>query len=127
MSHGQSGGRPDPERLRRQKSMITVTEKAKEKVQQIMAAENRAGQALRVMVQGGGCSGFQYLLNFAEGQNEGDQVLDCGGFKLVVDPISAQYLEGAEIEYLDGLNGTGFKVNNPLAKSTCGCGQSFGV
>ena len=107
--------------------MLNVTEKAKEKVAEILASEGKADHGLRVAVSGGGCSGFQYGLTFAPGPGEGDAVLDCGKFKVFIDPISAQYLEGAELEYLDGLNGTGFKVQNPQAKSTCGCGQSFGV
>lgn len=107
--------------------MLTITEKAREKVAEILVAEGKPGHGLRVAVHGGGCSGFQYALNFAEGGGGADETVDVGPFKIYVDPISAQYLEGAEIDYLDGLNGTGFKINNPQAKSTCGCGQSFGA
>jgi iron-sulfur cluster insertion protein len=107
--------------------MITITEKAREKVAEILLAEGKANHGLRVAVHGGGCSGFQYALNFAEGGGAADETVDAGPFKIYVDPISAQYLEGAEIDYLDGLNGTGFKISNPQAKSTCGCGQSFGA
>ncbi len=107
--------------------MLTITEKAKQKVVEILTAEGKPDHGLRVAVHGGGCSGFQYALNFAEGGGPADQMLDAGAFKIFVDPISAQYLDGAEIDFLDGLNGTGFKISNPHAKSTCGCGQSFGV
>jgi iron-sulfur cluster insertion protein len=105
--------------------MLSVTEKAKEKVVEILSQENRLGQGLRVQVTGGGCSGFQYGLIFAEGTNPDDQVIDCGPFKVVVDAVSAQYLDNAQVDYVDGLNGSGFKVENPNAKSTCGCGSSF--
>ena len=74
---------------------------------------------------GGGCSGFQYGLTFAEASNPTDQVIDCGNFKVYVDAASTQYLEGAQVDYIDGLNGSGFKIENPNAKSTCGCGSSF--
>ena len=107
--------------------MLTITEKAKQKVAEILSAEGKADHGLRVAVHGGGCSGFQYALNFANDAGPADQTVDAGAFKIFVDPISAQYLDGAQIDYLDGLNGTGFKITNPTAKSTCGCGQSFGV
>lgn len=107
--------------------MIAVTEKAKQKVGEMLVAENKTGHGLRVAVKGGGCSGFQYDLKFVESPGPTDQVVDCGSFKVFVDPISAQYLDGSQLDFLDGLNGTGFKIQNPAAKTTCGCGQSFGV
>lgn len=107
--------------------MIQVTEKAKAKVSEIMAQENKAGTGLRVQVMGGGCSGFQYGLTFAEASGPADLVVDCGSFKIYVDPVSSQYLENATVDYIDGLNGSGFKIENPEAKSTCGCGSSFNV
>ena len=107
--------------------MIQVTEKAKSKVFEILSQENRAGQGLRVQVMGGGCSGFQYGLTFAEASGPADTVVDCGDFKVYIDPVSAQYLDNATVDYIDGLNGSGFKIENPEAKSTCGCGQSFTV
>lgn len=107
--------------------MLQVTEKAKSKVAEILAAENKVGHGLRVQVMGGGCSGFQYGLTFAEGNGPTDTVIDCGTFKVYVDPVSSQYLEAATVDYLDGLNGSGFKIENPEAKSTCGCGSSFNV
>ena len=105
--------------------MIQVTEKAKSKVSEILSAENKVGQGLRVQVMGGGCSGFQYGLTFAESAGPTDMVIDCGSFKVYVDPVSSQYLEKATVDYIDGLNGSGFKIENPEAKSTCGCGSSF--
>jgi iron-sulfur cluster insertion protein len=106
---------------------MTVTEKAKKKVAEILAEEGKPGHGLRVAVRGGGCSGFQYGLDFAESAGESDQIIDVGPFKVFIDPISSQYLQGATLDFLDGLSGTGFKISNPNAKSTCGCGQSFGV
>ena len=105
--------------------MIQVTEKAKSKVSEILTAENKAGQGLRVQVMGGGCSGFQYGLTFAESAGPADMVIDCGSFKVYIDPVSSQYLDKATVDYIDGLNGSGFKIENPEAKSTCGCGSSF--
>ena len=105
--------------------MIQVTEKAKQKVAEILSAENKIGQGLRVQVMGGGCSGFQYGLTFAESAGPTDTVIDCGSFKIYVDPVSSQYLDKATVDYIDGLNGSGFKIDNPEAKSTCGCGSSF--
>ena len=107
--------------------MLQVTEKAKEKVAEILGQENRLGQGLRVQVVGGGCSGSQYGLTFAEGSNATDQVIDCGNFKVYIDAASSQYLDSATVDYIDGLNGSGFKIENPEAKSTCGCGSSFNV
>src|SRR5437867_13215142 len=107
--------------------MLQVTEKAKEKVAEILAQEDRAGQGLRVQVVGGGCSGFQYGLTFAETTNPTDEIIDCGTFKVYVDAASSQYLEKATVDYIDGLNGSGFKIENPEATSTCGCGKSFNV
>jgi iron-sulfur cluster insertion protein len=105
--------------------MLNVTEKAKEKVVEILSQEDRLGQGLRVQVVGGGCSGFQYGLTFAEATTPEDHVIDCGPFKVFVDAVSAQYLENAQVDYVDGLEGSGFKIDNPNAKSTCGCGSSF--
>lgn len=107
--------------------MLQVTEKAKSKVAEIMAQEKKAGAGLRVQVMGGGCSGFQYGLTFAEGAGPTDLVVDCGTFQIFIDPVSTTYLENATVDYLDGLNGSGFKIENPEAKSTCGCGSSFNV
>lgn len=106
--------------------MINVSETAATKIHELLAEENKAGSGLRVFVQGGGCSGFQYGLMIEEnGQGAGDQVIESNGIKLFVDPISVRYLGGAEVDFVDTITGGGFTIKNPNAKSTCGCGQSF--
>ena len=82
---------------------------------------------LRVAVQGGGCSGFEYALGFDRGAQEGDHELELHGVRVVVDPYSAPYLQGASIDFLDGLQESGFKIENPNVSSACGCGHSFQV
>lgn len=104
---------------------MTVTDKAAEKVNELLEQEKREAHFLRVFVEGGGCSGFQYGLTFADKQEEDDNVVECNGFKVLIDPTSAMYLTGVEIDYVDGLHGSGFKITNPSAVSTCGCGHSF--
>ena len=108
-------------------ALVTLTESAATKVKELMA-EEPAGEAtvLRVAVQGGGCSGFEYALGFDSGAQEGDHELDAFGVPVVVDPFSAPYLQGTEIDFLDGLQG-GFAINNPNVSSACGCGHSFQV
>ncbi len=86
-----------------------------------------ASFGLRVAVRGGGCSGFEYALDFEEGPRETDWVYDQGDLKVMVDPVSARYLEGTEIDYVLGTTGAGFKFNNPKAVGSCGCGSSFSV
>src|SRR5687768_17807505 len=106
--------------------MINVSETAAAKISELLTEENKAGSGLRVFVQGGGCSGFQYGLMIEEnGQGVGDQVYESHGVKLFVDPISIQYLKNAEVDFVDTVSGGGFTIKNPNAKSTCGCGQSF--
>ncbi len=97
------------------------------KIQELLAEENRVGAGLRVFVQGGGCSGFQYGLMIDEGQGDAaaDQVFEVNGIRLLVDPISLRYLKGAEVDFVDNTMGGGFTIKNPNAKSTCGCGSSF--
>jgi iron-sulfur cluster assembly accessory protein len=109
--------------------MVTVTPLAAEKIQELLAEENKTGSALRVFVQGGGCSGFQYGLMIEENgaTPDSDQVIESNGITLYVDPISARYLKGAEVDFVDNLAGGGFTIRNPNAKSTCGCGSSFTV
>lgn len=107
--------------------MITLTDKAAEKVKEIADAENLKGQGLRLRVIGGGCSGFSYDLYFEENATEMDETIECNGVQLFVDPLSAQYLDGTEIDYVETLSGSGFKFNNPNIKGTCGCGSSFSV
>lgn len=104
--------------------MITMTDVAAEKVKGLLEAEGKPEYGLRVKVVGGGCSGFQYQLAF-DAQKPGDQVTEKGGVKLLVDPKSFLYLNGAEIDFVDGLMGSGFSLKNPNAKGSCGCGQSF--
>jgi iron-sulfur cluster assembly accessory protein len=108
-------------------ALVTLTESAATKVKELMA-EEPAGEAtvLRVAVQGGGCSGFEYALGFDSGAQEGDHQVDAFGVPVVVDPFSAPYLQGTEIDFLDGLQG-GFAINNPNVSSACGCGHSFQV
>jgi iron-sulfur cluster insertion protein len=105
--------------------MITLTDKATEKVKEIQGAEGLAGQGLRLRVIGGGCSGFSYDLFFDDEVGDMDETFECHGIPLYVDQMSLTYLSGTEIDYVEGLYGAGFKFNNPTAKSTCGCGSSF--
>ena len=108
--------------------MINVSETAAVKIGELLSEENKAGSGLRVFVQGGGCSGFQYGLMIEEnGQGSGDHVFESHGVTLFVDPISIQYLKDAEVDFVDTVTGGGFTIKNPNAKSTCGCGQSFSV
>jgi iron-sulfur cluster assembly accessory protein len=107
------------------KPAITLTAKAAEMILKIRAEEKIPDtQALRMGVRGGGCSGFTYDLSFGE-PRETDETFDLLGVKIVVDPMSLQYLAGTELDYVDGLHGTGFTFKNPQVKSTCGCGSSF--
>src|SRR5436189_3705359 len=106
--------------------LMTVTEAAAAKIKQLLAEEQDV-TVLRVAIQGGGCSGFQYGLGFDRGSQEGDVELSMHGVEVVVDPFSAPYLRGAEIDYLDSIDASGFAINNPNAVSSCGCGHSFQV
>jgi iron-sulfur cluster assembly protein len=108
--------------------MITVTENAKNHAIDLIREENRpADTFIRVGVEGGGCSGLSYKLEFDNAMREGDQQFEDKGIKIVVDRKSFLYLVGTELEYTGGLNGKGFVFNNPNASRTCGCGESFGV
>jgi iron-sulfur cluster assembly accessory protein len=107
--------------------MINVTSTAAGKISELLAEEQKDGSGLRVFVQGGGCSGFQYGLMIDEGSGDGDQVFESNGVRLYVDPISVRYLNGAEVDFVDTVTGGGFTIKNPNAVSTCGCGQSFSV
>src|SRR4051795_1163919 len=104
--------------------MITITEKAAAKVKEIATAESLEGQGLRLRVVGGGCAGFSYDLYFEDKVGELDEEYECLGVKLYVDPLSNQYLESTEIDYVEGVHGSGFKFNNPNTKGSCGCGSS---
>src|SRR5438552_19055011 len=107
---------------------ITLTPLAAAKVKELMAEEPDADAlVLRVAIQGGGCSGFQYGLGFDSGPAEGDHELSLQGVRVVVDSYSAPYLRGATVDFLTGLQESGFKIDNPNAVSSCGCGHSFQV
>jgi iron-sulfur cluster assembly protein len=108
--------------------VVNLTPVAAAKVKELMAEEPDAQSlVLRVAIQGGGCSGFQYGLGFDSGPAEGDLELSFHGVRVVVDPYSAPYLRGATIDFLNGLQESGFKIDNPNAVSSCGCGHSFQV
>jgi len=106
--------------------MVTVTEKAATKIRELMAEEPEGEiSVLRVAVQGGGCSGFQYALGFDRGPQDGDNEIVMNGVRIVIDPLSAPYLAGSEIDFVDALMGAGFAINNPNVTAACGCGSSF--
>ena len=105
--------------------MINVSETAATKINELLTEEGKAGSGLRVFVQGGGCSGFQYGLMIEEAEGSGDQVYESNGVRLFVDPVSISYLKGAEVDFVDTVTGGGFTIKNPQATSTCGCGSSF--
>lgn len=107
--------------------MITLSQSAKDKIIELLQEENNPAFNLRTFVQGGGCSGFQYGFTFDEEQNEDDWEFPIGQFKVLVDAMSMQYLEGAEIDYKDDISGSQFVIKNPNAQTTCGCGSSFSV
>src|SRR5205809_3268873 len=110
-----------------QPTLVTLTESAAAKIQAQMAEEPEGEAAvLRIAVQGGGCSGFQYALGFDRGAQEGDNELRANGVAVVVDPFSAPYLAGTEIDWVEGLQ-AGFAINNPNVSASCGCGHSFQV
>lgn len=108
--------------------MITLTDKGAEKVREFLAAQSAVAETagLRVGVRGGGCSGFQYALAFDE-QRDGDVVVEHQGIRLLVDAASLAYVKGSTIDFVDGLQGAGFKVDNPNVIAACGCGSSFRV
>ncbi|MEZ4270324.1 MAG: iron-sulfur cluster assembly accessory protein [Myxococcota bacterium] len=106
-------------------SPVRLTDKAVDMVKQAMEQEGLEGHGLRVGVIGGGCSGLQYLLDFSKAPLEDDFVSEALGVSIYVDPYSAAHLAGTEIDYTDGLNGSGFKFNNPRIVRSCGCGSSF--
>jgi len=105
--------------------MLTITNSAVEKIQDILAEENNPSLKLRVFVQGGGCSGIQYGFTLDEAVNEDDFDLDIDGIHVLVDSMSGTYLQGAEIDYKDDVMGASFTIKNPNAQTTCGCGSSF--
>ncbi|MCL2726588.1 MAG: iron-sulfur cluster assembly accessory protein [Polyangiaceae bacterium] len=104
--------------------MISITERAAAKVKEIATAEDLTNQGLRLRVIGGGCAGFTYDLYFEDAIGEMDEEFESNGVKLYVDPLSYQYLENTEIDYIEGAHGSGFKFNNPNTNGSCGCGSS---
>lgn len=107
--------------------MITITDSAKAKIVDLLNEENTPGLSLRTFVQGGGCSGFQYGFTFDDIQSEDDFEIPLENYKILIDAMSMQYLQGAEIDYKEDLMGSSFNIKNPNAQTTCGCGSSFGV
>ena len=105
---------------------VTLTDKATEKIEELLSAQEDSDQALRVAVRGGGCSGFQYSLAFDKVRDD-DHVFDHNGVSVAVDKVSMQFVFGSEVDYVDGLQGAGFAVNNPNVVAACGCGSSFQV
>ncbi|MCP5201756.1 MAG: iron-sulfur cluster insertion protein ErpA [Gammaproteobacteria bacterium] len=106
---------------------LIFTESAARKVRELIDEEGDETLMLRVFISGGGCSGFQYGFTFDQQENDGDTIVVKQGVKLLVDPMSVQYLMGAEIDYTEGLEGSQFVIRNPNAQTTCGCGSSFSV
>jgi len=106
---------------------LLFTDEAAAKVKSLIEEEDNDALMLRVFVSGGGCSGFQYGFTFDESITDGDTVVEKGGVKLLIDPMSFQYLVGGEIDYTEGLEGAQFVIRNPNATTTCGCGSSFSV
>ncbi|MFI5322088.1 MAG: iron-sulfur cluster insertion protein ErpA [Thermodesulfobacteriota bacterium] len=105
--------------------MFTVTTKAAEEIKKLLSGENTPNAVLRVRVVPGGCSGFSYEMGFDDETEDSDKLFENEGVKVAIDELSIPYLEGGILDYKDGLNGTGFSINNPNAKGSCGCGQSF--
>ena len=105
--------------------LIRVTPSAAEKVRSLLSRQGRHNGVLRVAVVGGGCSGLQYKMDLQDGPANRDIVVESGGIRVVVDPKSALYVTGSELDYIDALQGAGFKVKNPNASTTCSCGESF--
>lgn len=105
--------------------MITLTDAAVDKVKGLMAAQEKDSAHLRVFVQGGGCAGFKYGMAFDDSIEETDEIYDFSGLKVLVDEVSSPYLDGAEVDFKDTLEGSGFAITNPNMEASCGCGSSF--
>jgi iron-sulfur cluster assembly protein len=114
--------------VERPETLVSLTPTAAEKIRELMAEDpDGESSVLRVAIQGGGCSGFQYGLGFDAGPVDDDETLELHGVTIVIDPYSAPYLKGATIDFLNGLEESGFKIDNPNAQASCGCGHSFTV
>jgi iron-sulfur cluster insertion protein len=107
--------------------VITISDSAKQKIKDLLYEEGNPNLSLRTFVQGGGCSGFSYGFTFDDQINEDDFEIPLDEFKVLVDGMSMQYLQGAEVDYIENLQGSQFSIKNPNATTTCGCGSSFGV
>lgn len=105
--------------------MLEMTDRAVSKVKELLAAESKDGYGLRVAIHGGGCSGFQYGLTFENQERDNDNVMEMNGLRIFVDAMSGMYLDGVKIDYVETLEGSGFKIDNPNSSGTCGCGHSF--
>ncbi len=107
--------------------MITLTDKAADKVRSLQQQESKEGYALRLRVVGGGCSGYSYSMDFQEQTEQGDLSFEDHGVKILVDPKSLAMVDNSQVDWVDGMTGAGFTLQNPNAKGTCGCGHSFTV
>jgi iron-sulfur cluster insertion protein len=116
-----------PATMQAEPPALLFTDSAAAKVKSLIDEEGNANLKLRVFISGGGCSGFQYGFTFDENVQDGDMQVEKGGVTLLIDPMSFQYLAGAEIDYTEGLEGAQFVIRNPNATTTCGCGSSFSV
>lgn len=121
----QTDTQQSPAQTDNESPILTITPLAVQKVRELMAERELEGYALRVFVQGGGCSGFQYGMAFEDRFFPQDQRVEVDDIALVIDPTSLSYMRGAEIDFVDSLMGGGFQINNPNAVSSCGCGHSF--
>ena len=107
---------------------VLITKKAEDKVKEILSEQPESYAGLRIQVVGGGCSGFQYRMGFDKNYNDqSDQIFEFDGLKVFVDKQSLLYMDGSEVDYVEGLHGAGFKFNNPNVTGSCGCGNSFSV
>ncbi|OLC97357.1 MAG: hypothetical protein AUH86_07690 [Acidobacteria bacterium 13_1_40CM_4_58_4] len=121
--------RAQPVKRRRQQKMpVLLTKKAEEKVKEILSEQPEPYAGLRIQVVGGGCSGFQYRMGFDKNfSDQSDAIFEFDGLKVFIDKASLLYMEGAEVDYVEGLHGAGFKFSNPNSTDSCGCGSSFSV
>lgn len=107
--------------------MITLTEKAIDRVREFIGEQNEPYSGIRVAVVAGGCSGFEYRMNLEKSERDGDEVIEADGFKVFVDPHSMLYLDGTKIDFVESIRGSGFSFENPNSTGACGCGESFKV
>lgn len=104
---------------------VTVTEAASAKIKELLVTEGKEGHGIRLSVSGGGCHGYQYGMQFEEGSGDADQVVEVDGVQFFIDAMSMPMMAGAQVDYVETMQGAGFAINNPNAQSTCGCGSSF--